>query len=100
MVLQDHQGKGFIQTAILLFDQNGHPVVPTCASSRRRAQRRSRMAVRPPRSGSSLTVASTTAPSTQTDDPFAHAVRSISRSANVAGYARILAAANTFASVR
>jgi hypothetical protein len=29
------------------------------------------MAVRPPRSGLSLTVASTTAPSTQTDDPIA-----------------------------
>jgi DNA invertase Pin-like site-specific DNA recombinase len=53
------------------------------------------MAVRPPRSGSSLTVASTTAPSTQTDDPIAHAVRSFSRPSNVAGYARILAAANT-----
>jgi hypothetical protein len=52
------------------------------------------MAVRPPRSGSSLTVASTTAPSTQTDDPIAHAVRSFSRPANVAGYARIFAAAN------
>jgi hypothetical protein len=41
-----------------------------------------------------LTVASTTAPSTQTDDPIAHAVRSFSRPSNVAGYARILAAAN------
>jgi hypothetical protein len=88
-----HQEKGFIQTAILLFDQNGHPVVPTCASPCWRAQWRSRMAVRPPRSGSSLTVASTTAPSTQTDDQIAP--DRISRPADVAVYVRIFAAANT-----
>jgi len=87
-----HQEKGFIQTAILLFDQNGHPVVPTCDSPCWRAQWRSRMAVRPPRSGSSLTVASTTAPSTQTDDQIAP--DRISRPADVAVYVRIFAAAN------
>ena len=93
MVLQGHPRKGLIQTAILLFDQNGHPVVPTCDSPCWRAQWRPRMAVRPPRSGSSLTVASTTAPPTQTDDPIALAVRSFSSSANIAVYARIFAAA-------
>jgi hypothetical protein len=93
-----HQEKGFIQTAILLFDQNGHPVVPTCDSPCWRAQWRSRMAVRPPRSGSSLTVASTTAPSTQTDDQIAP--DRISRPADVAVYVRIFAAANTLCAKR
>jgi hypothetical protein len=37
-------GDGQTQTVILLFDRNGHPVVPTCAPPRRRAERRSRMA--------------------------------------------------------
>jgi hypothetical protein len=37
-------GNGQTQTVILLFDQNGHPVVPTCAPPRRRAERQSRMA--------------------------------------------------------
>jgi hypothetical protein len=37
-------GDGPTETVILLFDQNGHPVVPTCAPPRRRAQRQSRMA--------------------------------------------------------
>ena len=36
--------KGPTQPLILLFDQNGHPVAPTCALRGRRAQRRSRMA--------------------------------------------------------
>jgi hypothetical protein len=52
------------------------------------------MAVRPPRSGSSLTVASTTAPSTQTDDRSPP--RRISEPADVAVYLRIFAAANTW----
>ena len=32
MAFNSIREKGLIQTAILLFDQNGHPVVPTCAS--------------------------------------------------------------------
>ncbi len=48
---------------------------------------------RPPRSGLSLTVASTTAPSTHTDVTVA--AQSLVSQTNVAVYARILAAANT-----
>ena len=52
---------------ILLFDQDGHPAVPTCARPRCRAQRRSRMPVghRRRRRVASWTAASTTAFSSQ-----------------------------------
>ena len=54
-------------TTILLFDQDGHPAVPTCAHPRRRAQRRSRMPAghRRRRRAASWTAASTTASSSQ-----------------------------------
>ena len=52
---------------ILLFDQDGHPAVPTCAHPRRRAQRQSRMPAghRRRRRAASWTAASTTAFSLQ-----------------------------------
>ena len=54
---------------ILLFDQDGHPVVPTCAPSARRAQRRSSMPEghRRRRREACWTAASTAAPSPQKD---------------------------------
>jgi len=54
-------------TTVLLFDQNGHPVVPTCARLRPRAQRRSRMPAghRRRRRAASWTAASTTEFSSQ-----------------------------------
>jgi len=50
---------------ILLFDQDGHPAVPTCAPPRCRAQRQSRMPAghRRRRRAASWTAASTTASS-------------------------------------
>src|SRR3954454_2180207 len=59
-----------IPTTILWFDQDGHPVVPTCTCPGRRAQRPSRMPAghRRRRREASLMAASTTASSPQKGD--------------------------------
>jgi hypothetical protein len=74
---------------ILLFDQDGHPAVPTCAS---RAGARSGSQGWPKATAkrrlASLTDASTTAPSRQKDDKT-------TSMRHIAVYLRILTAANT-----